>query len=72
MELLFGRPSETGATHKHRRYEMRCERRLEGDEQLYSIEVQPDMCGKIDYRFRVYPHHPLLAHPYEMGMMLWL
>jgi starch phosphorylase len=72
VELLFGRPTDGGNTRKHKRYEMRCERRLEGDEHLYAIDIQPDMCGKIDYRFRVYPHHPLLTHPYEMGMMLWL
>ena len=37
------------------------ERRLDGDEHLYAIDIEPDMCGKIDYRFRVYPHHPSLT-----------
>ena len=46
--------------------------RLEGGEHLYAIELQPELCGKIDYRFRVYPNHALLTHPFEMGMMLWL
>lgn len=72
VELLLGRPNDAGSAHRHERHEMRCERRLDGDERLYSIEIQPGMCGKVDYRFRVYPHHPLLTHPYEMGMMLWL
>jgi glycogen phosphorylase len=30
------------------------------------------MCGKLEYRVRIYPHNPLLAHPFEMGMMRWL
>ncbi|RPH63747.1 MAG: alpha-glucan family phosphorylase, partial [Burkholderiales bacterium] len=72
VELLFGRPTDTGDTGKHKRYELRCESRLDGNERLYAIDIQPDMCGKVDYRFRVYPHHPLLTHPYEMGKMLWL
>jgi starch phosphorylase len=72
VELLLGRPTDGANTRKHKRYELRCERRLESDEYLYAIDIEPDMCGKIDYRFRVYPHHPLLTHPYEMGMMLWL
>jgi len=72
VELLFGCDTGAGATPARQHLEMHWERRLDGDEQLYSIELQPDMCGRIGYRFRVYPHHPLLTHPYEMGMMLWL
>jgi starch phosphorylase len=30
------------------------------------------MCGKLEYRIRVYPWHELLTHPFEMGMMRWL
>jgi len=72
VELLFGRPTDADDTRRHERHEMRWERRLDDDEHLYAIDLEPDMCGKIDYRFRIYPRHPLLTHPYEMGMMLWL
>ena len=72
VELLLGRPTDSDDTRKHQRHAMRWERRLDGDEHLYAIDIEPDMCGKIDYRFRVYPHHPSLTHAYEMGMMLWL
>ncbi len=72
VELLFGRPTDGDDTRKHQRHAMRWERHLDGDEHLYAIDIQPDMCGKVDYRFRVYPHHPSLTHAYEMGMMLWL
>jgi starch phosphorylase len=39
---------------------------------LFAAEVQPDVCGKIEYRIRAYPYHPLLTQPFEMGMMIWL
>jgi starch phosphorylase len=26
----------------------------------------------VEYRFRIYPSHELLTHPFEMGMMSWL
>jgi starch phosphorylase len=34
--------------------------------------LTPDQCGKMEYRIRVFPTHPLLTHPFEMGKMLWL
>ena len=42
------------------------------DESLYALELKPEVCGKIEYRMRAYPHHELLTHKFEMGMMLWL
>ncbi len=72
VELLLGERSTDDGTGDHARHELRWQGRLDGGEHLYAIDVQPGACGKIDYRFRVYPHHALLTHPYEMGMMLWL
>jgi starch phosphorylase len=34
--------------------------------------LAPDMCGRLLYRVRVYPHHELLTHPFETGLMRWL
>jgi starch phosphorylase len=48
------------------------ERVLENGEHLFVRELTPDQCGKMEYRFRVFPTHPLLTHPFEMGMMIWL
>jgi starch phosphorylase len=28
--------------------------------------------GLHEFRIRIYPHHPLLTHPFECGCMLWL
>jgi starch phosphorylase len=44
----------------------------EEDEHLFELSLTPDLCGKLDYFIRVYPYHPLLTHPFEMGMMVWL
>jgi starch phosphorylase len=44
----------------------------ETGEHLFELSLTPGLCGKLDYFIRVYPYHPLLTHPFEMGMMVWL
>ena len=39
---------------------------------IFALEMQPEHCGKLEYRIRAYPNHELLTHPFEMGMMRWL
>lgn len=39
---------------------------------LYELEITPEMCGKLDYRVRIYPWNELLTHPFETGLMVWL
>ena len=46
--------------------------RTEKGEHRFVLELSPEHCGKLGYRIRMYPHHELLTHPFEMGMMLWL
>ena len=41
-------------------------------EYLFELNLAPDICGKLECHIRTYPYHPLLTHPLEMGMMLWL
>jgi starch phosphorylase len=73
VELLFGRPVEGGRMKEVKVYPLRDEGIIAGgNEHLYALEVKPELCGKIEYRLRVYPYHELLTHPFEMGMMLWL
>ena len=38
----------------------------------YAVDLAPEMCGKLDYRIRAYPSHPLLTHPFEVGLMIWV
>ena len=72
VELLLGRPylPDPASTQLARR--LTCQRHVDGGECLYSLDLTPELCGRIEYRFRVYPKHELLTHPFEMGMMLWL
>jgi len=71
VEMVFTRPGEP-TTARARRYVLRHERPLDNGEHLFSRELTPDQCGKMEYRVRVFPTHPLLTHPFEMGMTLWL
>jgi starch phosphorylase len=43
-----------------------------GDEVRYELDLAPEMCGRLDYRIRAYPSHPMLAHPFELGLMAWV
>ena len=39
--------------------------------QRYALDLAPEHCGKLDCRVRAFPFHPLLTHPFELGLMLW-
>jgi len=39
---------------------------------IFELHLQPPLAGLNFYRIRFYPHHPLLAHPFETGCMIWL
>ncbi len=41
-------------------------------ERLYALDLTPDLCGKLQYRIRMYPFHPELVHKFELGLMVWL
>lgn len=44
----------------------------EAGEYVYGLEFTPELCGKLEYRIRVYPYHEMLTHRFEMGLMRWL
>ena len=72
VELLFGRPGGR-QPHQTRFYHFQDGGSIAGSaEHLYALEFKPELCGKIDYRIRMYPSHELLTHRFEMGMMTWL
>jgi starch phosphorylase len=41
-------------------------------EQGFALELAPEHCGKLEYRIRAYPSHPMLTHPFELGLMIWV
>ncbi|MBE0487247.1 alpha-glucan family phosphorylase, partial [Marinobacter sp.] len=38
---------------------------------VYASDIKPPYPGLQTLRLRVYPHHPALTHPLEMGYMIW-
>jgi starch phosphorylase len=71
VELLFGRPDQSTSSVPES-FPLQATQALNNGEQIYSIDLQPDLCGKVEYRLRAYPYHADLTHPFEMGLMLWL
>ncbi len=41
-------------------------------EHVFTLELAPELCGKLEYRIRAYPFHPALSHRFEMGLMRWI
>jgi starch phosphorylase len=37
----------------------------------FKLDLSPEFCGHLDYVIRAYPYHEALAHPFEMGRMIW-
>jgi starch phosphorylase len=72
VELLFSREAGDGqALPAHYRFEAEGVKTEQG-EHRFALELTPQLCGKLEYRIRVYPHSELLTRPFELGMMRWL
>jgi starch phosphorylase len=73
VELLIGRQREKRELRDARHYRFEWEGLMtDHGEHRFALQITPEMCGKLEYRIRVYPYHQLLTHPFEMGMMRWL
>lgn len=58
---------------RQQRYELVAGEALaQSGDQRFSLDLRPELCGKLDYRIRMYPRHALLTHPFELGLMRWL
>jgi len=72
VEVLIGRPGEARPDRVFS-YQLQHAGRLPGaKEDVFALDLTPELCGKVDYRIRLYPHHELLTHRFEMGMMKWV
>jgi starch phosphorylase len=73
IELLIGKQTgrDNGGHSKAYRFESEGTQTEQG-EQCFALELSPELCGKLEYRIRVYPQHDLLTQPFELGMMRWL
>jgi starch phosphorylase len=73
VEMLIERQTDRAELRELRRYRLESQGLMtEQGEHRFALQVTPEMCGKLEYRVRVYPYHELLTHPFEMGMMRWL
>ena len=72
VELLLSR--RVGEPEDGRlRYELAFDgTRTEGGEHRFVLELQPELCGRLDYRIRAYPCHEALTHPFELGLTVWV
>ena len=73
VEALIGRPGPQGTFIRRARHYPLSTRGVTGNgEMLYTIDLTPEICGKLEYRIRVFPSHPELIHRFETGLMVWL
>ena len=73
VEMLMGLCTKREKMEELRRYYFEYTGKMtEAGENIFTIDIQPEQCGKLEYRIRVYPRHEMLTHPFEMGMMRWL
>lgn len=72
VEMLIGRESRKQNILGFARHRFEFQGIVEGGEHRFALALTPELCGKLEYRVRVFPWHQLLTNPVEMGMMLWL
>src|SRR5690349_12895078 len=73
LEMLIARQTNRAELKELRRYRLESQGLMtDQGEQRFALQITPEMCGKLEYRIRIYPYHDLLTHPFEMGMMRWL
>jgi glycogen phosphorylase len=46
--------------------------RTEDGSLIFALDTEPKECGQFATEVRIYPWHPLLSHPHELGLMKWL
>lgn len=72
VECLVDAEEEQGTRSTPERFLLAPSGAVDNGETLFEVDLKPRLAGLQGYRFRVYPHHPLLGHPFETGCMLWL
>lgn len=72
VELLLRRPARKDAR-DYLNFRFTFQGPLEASgEHLFTFDLAPELCGRLDYKIRVYPWQDLLTHPLELGLMVWL
>lgn len=73
VEMLIGLSTkrEKLQNSNHHRFEPTGETTPNG-ESIFALKIEPEQCGKLEYRVRIYPYQEKLTHRFEMGMMRWM
>ncbi len=45
--------------------------RTDAGELRFTLDLEPEICGRLQYRIRCYPYHELLTHRFELGLIAW-
>lgn len=72
VELLLGRSDAEERFEVLQRHELLPVGSTGQGEERFQLSLTPDLPGLLGYRLRIFPHHPLLAHAFETGLMTWL
>ncbi|SCX23147.1 starch phosphorylase [Nitrosomonas eutropha] len=72
VELLLSRQYNKVRLNQFQNFRLECTGIIEPNEHQFELNHIPELCGRQQYYLRVYPYHPLLTHPLEMGKMVWL
>ncbi|NOX76323.1 MAG: glycosyltransferase family 1 protein, partial [Gammaproteobacteria bacterium] len=72
VECLVGTDNREGEFQTREHYALAPSGENDNGETLFSLELQPNLPGKQYYKIRMYPHHELLAHRFETGLMSWI
>lgn len=72
VELLLSREYNKTRLSQFQHTRLECTGTIGTNEHQFELSHIPELCGRQQYYLRIYPYHPLLTHPLEMGKMLWL
>ena len=72
VELVMSRGLRDSSERARRHEFVAAETLPQTHEQRFTLDLKPELCGRLDYRIRMYPRHVLLTHPLELGLMRWL
>jgi len=72
VECLVGVNNENGDFITQEHYALQSDGKVESGETAFALDMKPNLPGLQYYKLRMYPFHPLLSHPFEVGCMIWL
>jgi len=72
VECLVGTEDRNGDFKVEENHALSPAGMTDAGETLFTLDLRPDLSGLQYYQLRIYPFHPLLAHRFETGCMIWL